>query len=84
MLVDAIDRWRRALGLEKVVFIGHSFGGFVSSAYSLKHPEHVDHLILLDSWGLFPHDPDGFIVWYRVALSQRHHSPCGRGSRPAG
>ena len=31
MFVQSIERWRVAMGLDKIVLIGHSFGAFVSS-----------------------------------------------------
>lgn len=48
----SIERWRQAVGLEKFILCGHSFGGFLSAAYTLKYPERVYHLILEDPWGI--------------------------------
>jgi abhydrolase domain-containing protein 4 len=55
--IGAIEKWRQAMGLEKVVLLGHSFGGYLSSAYAIKFPDRVEHLILADPWG-FPERPE--------------------------
>lgn len=50
--VKMLDEWRAAIGLnEPFILLGHSFGGFVSAAYALRHPEHVKQLVLIDPWG---------------------------------
>lgn len=54
-MVDSIEKWRRAIGgplAEKFVLLGHSFGGYLCTAYALRYPEHVAHVILADPWGL--------------------------------
>ena len=38
------------------LFAGHSFGGYLCSAYCLKYTQRVKHLILADPWG-FPTRP---------------------------
>ncbi|PRP81952.1 abhydrolase domain containing 4 [Planoprotostelium fungivorum] len=56
--LDMIEGWRLASGLEgKINLLGHSFGGYLVGAYALKYPQHIDHLILADPWGL-PPSPD--------------------------
>ncbi|XP_053454683.1 1-acylglycerol-3-phosphate O-acyltransferase ABHD5 isoform X2 [Nycticebus coucang] len=55
--VESIEEWRCALGLDKVILLGHNLGGFLAAAYSLKYPLRVSHLILVEPWG-FPERPD--------------------------
>jgi len=50
--VQALEHWRQSVGLDKFCLLGHSFGGYLSSAYTLKHPDRVSHLILADPWGM--------------------------------
>ncbi|MFH2001642.1 MAG: alpha/beta hydrolase [Planctomycetota bacterium] len=42
-----IERIRRILGVEKLILIGHSYGGFISSLYAVEFPEHVEALVLV-------------------------------------
>lgn len=37
--VNAIEKWRSEVKLEKFILLGHSFGGYLATAYSIKHPE---------------------------------------------
>jgi len=45
--VADIERIRQILGEEKLVIIGHSFGGFLASLYAAEFPERVEALILV-------------------------------------
>lgn len=38
---------------EKVVLLGHSNGGLISLAYTLKYPQKVEQLVLIDSTGIY-------------------------------
>jgi proline iminopeptidase len=42
-----IERIRRILGEEKLILIGHSWGGFLASLYAAEFPERVEALILV-------------------------------------
>lgn len=45
------DALRERLGFEKWAVLGHSFGGKVALEYALRYPDHVSHLVLLDTGG---------------------------------
>jgi proline iminopeptidase len=47
--VDDIEGIRKALNLEKINVLGHSYGGMVAQAYALKYPNSVKRLILANS-----------------------------------
>ena len=36
--VESIEEWRCALGLDKMILLGHNLGGFLAAGYSLKYP----------------------------------------------
>jgi len=42
-----IERIRRILGEDKLILIGHSFGGMIAALYAAEFPEHVQGLILV-------------------------------------
>ncbi|CAI9297905.1 unnamed protein product [Lactuca saligna] len=60
--IDSREEWRKAKHLDKFIFLGHSFGGYVVSKYALKHPEHVQHLVLVGPAG-FTSEVDHKLEW---------------------
>jgi proline iminopeptidase len=42
-----IERIRQILGDDKLILVGHSWGGFLASLYAAEFPEHVEALILI-------------------------------------
>lgn len=50
--VEAINDWRKAMGHDKIILAGHSFGGYMATAYSEKYPQHVKKLVLLSPVGV--------------------------------
>lgn len=47
-----IERIRRILGHEKLILIGHSYGGFLACLYAVEFPEHVEKMILIAPAGV--------------------------------
>jgi proline-specific peptidase len=45
------DALRQALGIEKWVVLGHSFGGNVALEYTLRYPQNISHLVLMNTGG---------------------------------
>ncbi|CAL1355711.1 unnamed protein product [Linum trigynum] len=60
--IDSFEEWRKAKNLDNFILLGHSFGGYVAAKYALKHPEHVQHLILVGSAG-FSSEADSKSEW---------------------
>ena len=49
--VNSLEDWRRAVGLDRFILLGHSFGGYLSTWYAIAFPESVAKLILVEPWG---------------------------------
>ncbi|MHC0036379.1 alpha/beta fold hydrolase [Pseudoneobacillus sp. C159] len=45
--VEDIEALRNYLGLEKIILLGHSYGGMVAMSYALKYQENLESLILI-------------------------------------
>jgi len=62
--IDSLEEWRQKMGLEKMTLVGHSLGGYLSIAYTLRYPTRVNKLILLSPAGI-PRDPESTTVLSR-------------------
>lgn len=48
-LVQDAEALRRHLGLGRIAVLGHSYGGFIALEYALRYPQHLSHLLLINS-----------------------------------
>jgi len=48
--VELIEKLRKLLKFDKISLIGHSYGTVPAQAYTLKHPEHVDKIVLISGF----------------------------------
>ena len=46
---DEADALRAHLRHERIIMLGHSYGGFIAQEYALRHGDHLDGLILCDT-----------------------------------
>jgi proline iminopeptidase len=44
-----LDAVRASVGTDKIDLLGHSWGGYLVMAYTARHPEHIRHLLIVDS-----------------------------------
>ncbi len=51
-LVDVVEGFMDAMGIEKAHVFGHSMGGAIAGSLAIKHPERVQSLALIASAGL--------------------------------
>ena len=54
--IDALEEWRVKRNIDRFTLLGHSLGGYMSVAYALKYPGHLNKLILASPVGI-PEDP---------------------------
>src|SRR4030095_8222286 len=65
-MVEFIGEVCRALGLDRFAIGGNSMGGRASVLFTIKHPERVTHLILVDSGGLPTKQVESTPLAYRL------------------
>jgi proline iminopeptidase len=46
---DDIEQARQALGLDKVIVLGHSVHGLIALEYARRYPQHCSHLVVIGS-----------------------------------
>ena len=46
--LDSIEEWRDKMNINEMILFGHSFGGFLATAYATKYPKIVKALILVN------------------------------------
>lgn len=57
--LSSLHKWMNESRIKKAIFVGHSLGGYLSSAYALHYPHHVEKLVLVSPAGIpYPPNPD--------------------------
>jgi len=44
-----LEALRKQIGIDRIDLLGHSYGGYLVMAYAARHPEHIRHLVIVDS-----------------------------------
>ncbi|KAF2359187.1 Alpha/beta hydrolase fold-1 [Trinorchestia longiramus] len=52
-LVESLEAWRKVVGIDRFIVLGHSLGAYIATVYAFKYPHRIVHLVLEDAWG-FP------------------------------
>ncbi|WVQ79494.1 hypothetical protein IAT38_001593 [Cryptococcus sp. DSM 104549] len=78
--VSSLENWRRTMGLEKMLLVGHSLGGYLASAYAVRYPERVSGLILVSPAGI-PHGPEYVRYPLTAELPAGHKAVPGKNAR---
>lgn len=47
--IEDLDALRTHLNVEKIDLLGHSWGGYLVMAYAARYPQHISHLLIVDS-----------------------------------
>ena len=48
--VEMIEKLRKLLGFDKISLVGHSYGTVPAQAYSIKYPDNVDKMVLINGF----------------------------------
>jgi len=57
--VEALEAWRKANGISKMILAGHSMGGYIAVPYCEKYPQCVEQLLLFSPVGVTKEDEEG-------------------------
>lgn len=63
--IEDVEGLRIALHQDKINVLGHSYGGVVAQGYALKYPQHVNHLILANTF-------HSYLMWQKNDDNSNH------------
>ncbi len=47
--IEDLEALRVHVGADRIDLVGHSWGGFLAMAYAARYPQHIQHLLIVDS-----------------------------------
>lgn len=47
--IEDLEALRAHIGVDRIDLLGHSWGGFLVMAYAARYPQHIQHLLIVDS-----------------------------------
>lgn len=56
--VESLEEWRKQAGVNKIMLLAHSLGGYLATVYSLRYPDNVAHLVLVSPAGIGGRPPE--------------------------
>ncbi len=63
--IEDIEGLRKAMHLDKLSLLGHSYGSLVAQGYAIKYGEHVSHLVIANGF-------HSFIMWQENDDNSNH------------
>jgi proline iminopeptidase len=74
-----VERLRRAIGVERIDLVGHSFGGFIAALYAIEFPDHAGKLLLIAPAEVvaMPQKDGGLYEEVRRLLPESERAPYG-------
>lgn len=66
LIIGFIDQYINKNMSTKPILIGHSFGGYLATWYTVKYPNKISHLILSNSTGIYPLAGNNSFYWLIV------------------
>ncbi|KAL3673376.1 hypothetical protein V7S43_001091 [Phytophthora oleae] len=52
VMVEALEKWRKELKIDKFYLGGHSMGAMFATSYTVKYPGYIEHLALISPAGV--------------------------------
>ena len=63
--IEDLNELRKAMGHSSINILGHSYGGVVAQGYTIKYPNNVNHLILVNSF-------HSYLMWQENCDNSNH------------
>ncbi|HEX4850884.1 MAG TPA: alpha/beta fold hydrolase, partial [Puia sp.] len=63
--IEDLEGLRKAMHLDMINVLGHSYGGLVAQGYAVKYPQHLKHLILANTF-------HSFVMWQKNDDNSNH------------